>query len=80
MPLTSIFSIAESMNIAIRIFAGITTGAMAVLFAQPTDVVKIRLQAGNKTKSGIRYKSTWQAYKSIMVTEGVQGLWQGKEK
>lgn len=33
------------MDISARIAAGITTGAMAVLLAQPTDVVKVRMQA-----------------------------------
>ena len=67
------------MNIGIRVSAGITTGALAVLFAQPTDVVKVRLQAGNNGKSIIRYNSTLHAYKSIAMNEGVRGLWKGKE-
>lgn len=65
------------MNILTRIASGITTGAMAVLLAQPTDVVKIRLQAGNNGKSTVRYKSTLAAYKNIAVKEGVRGLWKG---
>ncbi len=32
-------------NIVTRLMAGSTTGAMAVAFAQPTDVVKVRFQA-----------------------------------
>ncbi len=31
----------------VRIAAGMTTGTMAILAAQPTDVVKIRMQAGS---------------------------------
>lgn len=65
------------MNIFTRILSGITTGALAVLIAQPTDVVKIRFQAGNNGKSTVRYKSTLQAYKNIAVNEGVRGLWKG---
>ncbi|XP_077291684.1 dicarboxylate carrier UCP2-like [Arctopsyche grandis] len=60
------------MDISARIAAGITTGAMAVLLAQPTDVVKVRMQA----QGGI-YKSTIQAYKNIGRSEGVKGLWKG---
>jgi len=69
----------NSMNIGIRIAAGMTTGALAVMFAQPTDVVKIRMQAGNNNGSSVRYNSTLQAYKNIAVTEGVKGLWKGKK-
>ncbi|XP_043505097.1 mitochondrial uncoupling protein 2-like [Polistes fuscatus] len=66
-----------SMNIGIRIMAGMTTGALAVLFAQPTDVVKVRLQAGNSGGSAVRYSSTLQAYKNIASVEGTRGLWKG---
>ncbi|KAL2724041.1 mitochondrial uncoupling protein 2-like [Vespula squamosa] len=66
-----------SMNIGVRVMAGITTGALAVLFAQPTDVVKVRLQAGNSGRSSVRYSSTLQAYKNIASVEGTRGLWKG---
>lgn len=65
------------MNIGVRVMAGITTGALAVLFAQPTDVVKVRLQAGNNGRSAVRYSSTLQAYKNIATDEGARGLWKG---
>lgn len=57
-----------------RISAGIITGGLAVLVAQPTDVVKVRLQA--QIGPG-RYTSTLQAYLSIAKNEGFKGLWQG---
>ncbi|XP_076279244.1 dicarboxylate carrier UCP2 [Lasioglossum baleicum] len=66
-----------SKNVSVRIAAGITTGAMAVLFAQPTDVVKVRLQAGSNGRSSVRYSSTLQAYKNIAAEEGTRGLWKG---
>ncbi|XP_012227433.1 dicarboxylate carrier UCP2 isoform X2 [Linepithema humile] len=66
-----------SMNIGVRVAAGITTGALAVLLAQPTDVVKIRMQAGNNGRSSARYSSTLQAYKNIANVEGAKGLWKG---
>ncbi|KMQ94506.1 mitochondrial uncoupling protein 2 [Lasius niger] len=65
------------MNISVRVAAGITTGALAVLLAQPTDVVKVRLQAGNNRRSSMRYTSTLQAYKNIANVEGARGLWKG---
>jgi len=66
------------MNIGVRVAAGITTGALAVMIAQPTDVVKIRMQAGNNGRSSVRYSSTLQAYKSIASGEGAKGLWKGE--
>ncbi|XP_071862138.1 dicarboxylate carrier UCP2 [Bombus fervidus] len=65
-----------SKSISVRIAAGITTGAMAVLLAQPTDVVKVRLQAGSIGRS-VRYSSTLQAYRNIAAEEGTRGLWKG---
>lgn len=68
------------LNLTVRIAAGITTGAVAVLFAQPTDVVKVRFQAQLRGGTTNRYSSTMQAYKTIAVQEGVKGLWKGKKK
>lgn len=65
-------------SVLIRILAGCTTGAMAVSFAQPTDVVKVRFQA-QMNLSGVarRYSGTMQAYKQIYQLEGFRGLWKG---
>lgn len=71
------------MGIGARLLAGCTTGAMAVTFAQPTDVVKVRFQAqGRLTDSGgvKRYNSTLEAYRTIARDEGIKGLWKGKKK
>lgn len=68
------------MNIGVRVAAGITTGALAVLVAQPTDVVKVRMQAGNNGRSSVRYSSTLQAYKNIANVEGARGLWKGNKE
>ncbi|CAM1331081.1 ucp1 (predicted) [Pycnogonum litorale] len=62
----------------VRILSGITTGGLAVLFAQPTDVVKVRLQAQSSSNGGIRrYNGALHAYKTIAREEGVRGLWKG---
>lgn len=66
-----------SMNIGARVAAGMTTGALAVLIAQPTDVVKVRFQASATGASAARYSSTIQAYKAIATNEGINGLWKG---
>ncbi|XP_041864375.1 mitochondrial uncoupling protein 2-like [Melanotaenia boesemani] len=68
----------ESAGIVVRLMAGCTTGAMAVAFAQPTDVVKVRFQAQIRLADGEkRYNGTLDAYKTIARDEGVRGLWKG---
>ncbi|XP_056267568.1 dicarboxylate carrier SLC25A8-like [Pseudoliparis swirei] len=68
----------ESAGIVTRLLAACTTGAMAVAFAQPTDVVKVRFQAQVRlANGGRRYNSTMEAYKTIARDEGVRGLWKG---
>lgn len=60
---------------AVRVAAGVTTGTLAILAAQPTDVVKVRMQAaGNRGQ----YKGVMDAYVSIARQEGFQsGLYRG---
>ncbi|XP_056139355.1 mitochondrial uncoupling protein 2-like isoform X2 [Lampris incognitus] len=68
----------ESAGIGSQLMAGCTTGAMAVAFAQPTDVVKVRFQAQVRQPDGgsvKRYKGTFDAYRTIARDEGIQGLW-----
>ena len=48
--------------------AGVVSSAMA----NPTDVLKVRLQSGRKD---LKEKSLLQAFLSIYRQEGVQGLW-----
>lgn len=66
-------------SISVRICAGITTGGLAVLFAQPTDVVKVRMQAEARSLHGEpkRYSGTMNAYSTIARKEGIAGLWKG---
>ncbi|XP_020773413.1 mitochondrial brown fat uncoupling protein 1 [Boleophthalmus pectinirostris] len=68
----------ENPGVLVRILAGCTTGAMAVSFAQPTDVVKVRFQAQvNLDGVARRYSGTMQAYRHIFQNEGLRGLWKG---
>jgi solute carrier family 25 (mitochondrial uncoupling protein), member 8/9 len=73
----------DGLQLWSRIFSGLSTGAMAVAVAQPTDVVKIRFQAQQKiivSPDGVRsklYKSTFATYRQIGVQEGLPGLWRG---
>ena len=55
---------------AVRVAAGVTTGTLAILAAQPTDVVKVRMQAaGGKHQ----YRGVLDAYTTILRQEGVRG-------
>ncbi|XP_069747934.1 dicarboxylate carrier UCP2-like isoform X2 [Narcine bancroftii] len=68
----------DTISISCRLLAGCTTGAMAVTFAQPTDVVKVRFQAqANITGVTKRYSGTLNAYRTIAKEEGLKGLWKG---
>jgi len=62
----------------VRIAAGVTTGTLAILSAQPTDVVKVRMQAEQKALGApSRYKGVVDAYVTIAKTEGIRGLYKG---
>ena len=55
------------------------TGAIGITVANPTDVVKVRLQnqVGQELfkKKGVWYKGTVDCYSKIIKQEGVKGLW-----
>lgn len=63
-------------KVYIRILSGLTTGAVSVSVAQPTEVVKIRMQAAG-AGTGPVYKGVVQAYLEIATKEGLPGLWRG---
>ena len=46
----------------------LSTGAMAIAVANPTDLVKVRLQAEGKLPPGVpkRYSGSLNAYSTIM--------------
>lgn len=62
-----------------KIAAGLTTSAIGITVASPTDVVKVRLQAEGRLPPGVprRYAGAIDAYRKIIAQEGVLGLWTG---
>uniref|UniRef100_A0A8C9AR62 Mitochondrial brown fat uncoupling protein 1 n=1 Tax=Prolemur simus TaxID=1328070 RepID=A0A8C9AR62_PROSS len=68
----------ETTSLGSKISAGLTTGGVAVFIGQPTEVVKVRLQAQSHLH-GLkpRYTGTYNAYRIIATTEGLTGLWKG---
>ena len=57
-----------------KIAAGGTSGMIGSSIANPTDLVKIRMQG---YRQGKRYATTLHAFVYIYRTEGVRGLWRG---
>ncbi|XP_047423161.1 mitochondrial brown fat uncoupling protein 1 isoform X2 [Sciurus carolinensis] len=68
----------ESKHLGSKISAGLTTGGVAVFIGQPTEVVKVRLQAQSHLH-GLkpRYTGTYNAYRIIATTESLRSLWKG---
>ncbi|CAM8924623.1 unnamed protein product [Rhodiola kirilowii] len=62
-----------------KILAALTTGAIGITVANPTDLVKVRLQAEGKLPAGAprRYSGALNAYSTIIRQEGVAALWTG---
>ncbi|GLC46638.1 Matrilysin [Pleodorina starrii] len=63
----------------LKIAAGLTTGALGISVASPTDLVKVRMQAEGKLPAGTpkKYSSAIAAYGIIAREEGIMGLWKG---
>ncbi|PNY08501.1 mitochondrial uncoupling protein 3-like, partial [Trifolium pratense] len=61
------------------ILAALITGALAITIANPTDLVKVRLQSEGQLPSGVpkRYSGAMDAYSTIIRQEGLGALWTG---
>ena len=56
---------------------GVTSGIAAIAIANPTDVVKVRLQAQGKPGVTKRYNGSLDCYKKIFLSEGLKGFYSG---
>ncbi|XP_028771472.1 mitochondrial uncoupling protein 2 [Neltuma alba] len=61
------------------ILAAMLTGALGIMVANPTDLVKVRLQSEGQLPIGVprRYSGSMDAYFTIMRQEGLGALWTG---
>ena len=59
-----------------KLIIGLSSGAIGITVANPTDVVKIRLQ-GDRNSAQPRYRNTTVAYSTILREEGIKGFWTG---
>jgi len=60
-----------------KITSGAIAGAVGAAIANPTDLVKVRMQADTgkcPSGKGPRYKNTWSAFKAIYLSEGPAGF------
>ncbi|TVU06798.1 hypothetical protein EJB05_46833 [Eragrostis curvula] len=61
-----------------KILAALATGVIAIVVANPTDLVKVRLQADGKVNTVKRnYSGALNAYATIIRQEGIGALWTG---
>ncbi|EXJ94694.1 hypothetical protein A1O1_03091 [Capronia coronata CBS 617.96] len=60
-----------------KLAAGAISGAVAQTFTYPFDVLRRRFQINSMSGMGYRYKSLWDAIRTIVTQEGVAGLYKG---
>ena len=59
-----------------KILAGLATGAIGITVANPTDLVKIRMQAQGRLPVEQRpYKGSIDCYTKVVKAGGMIGLW-----
>ena len=49
----------------------------ATLFVQPMDLIKNRMQLSGEGGKAKEHKNTFQAIRSIMMKEGIKGMYSG---
>ena len=57
-----------------RLASGLASGAVGAALANPTDLVKVRMQAFSRPGAS-RYRHTLDAFRSILREGGVRALW-----
>ena len=68
----------ENPTLFQKIVAGLATGAIGISVANPTDLVKIRMQGQGTLPPAERpYSSSMDCYKKTIAKDGIAGLWTG---
>ncbi|GMI87399.1 Uncoupling Protein 3 [Hibiscus trionum] len=78
--LRNLVSTDGSLSLSSKALVGGISGVIAQFVASPADLVKVRMQAdGRLISKGLqpRYKGPFDAFKKIVSTEGIGGLWKG---
>ena len=55
-----------------NVFCGVVAGAVSSAIANPTDVLKVRMQA---CSTSLQSKSMFECFGDIKRQEGISGLW-----
>ncbi|KAF9968199.1 hypothetical protein BGZ73_000209 [Actinomortierella ambigua] len=66
----------EETSTLVKLGAGLTSGMVGSVIANPTDLIKVRLQAHSPSGKP-RYHSIADACRSIYVEEGLPGMYRG---
>ncbi|KAG0201228.1 hypothetical protein BGX28_005906 [Mortierella sp. GBA30] len=66
----------EETSTLVKLLSGLTSGMVGSVIANPTDLIKVRLQAFWPSGKP-RYASIADACRSIYAEEGIPGLWRG---
>ncbi len=67
-----------SVSLDRKILSGLLSGAIGIAVANPTDLVKVRMQSDRaRPGQAPRYAGVLAAYSGIVRAEGLRGLWTG---
>jgi solute carrier family 25 uncoupling protein 8/9 len=67
-----------SISLDRKVLSGLLSGAIGITVANPTDLVKVRMQSDRaRPGQAPRYAGVMAAYSGIVRAEGVRGLWTG---
>eukprot|EP00055_Hartaetosiga_balthica_P008778 m.33711 g.33711 ORF g.33711 m.33711 type:complete len:305 (-) comp6468_c1_seq1:164-1078(-) len=67
----------EKIPFHLKFVSGGLSGALAAFFANPTDLMKVRLQVDGMKGSPPKYRGMAHCFRTILKEEGVLGLWKG---
>lgn len=65
----------EVEDMMTNVFCGVIAGSVSSAIANPTDVLKVRMQA---CSTSLQQKSMFECFGDIKRTEGISGLWRVK--
>ncbi|XP_031565492.1 mitochondrial substrate carrier family protein V-like [Actinia tenebrosa] len=67
----------QDLPVVAKLGCGAVAGAVAQSGTYPLDVVRRRMQMEGAVEGLFKYNSTWDAFKVIITTEGIKGLFKG---
>lgn len=76
-PFKSFLSEGKDPTFGSKLLAGMTSGAVASAVANPTDLIKVRLQAKDGIEWRGKERGAMGALTHIVRSEGILGLWKG---